>query len=46
MEVVWRIVYRAAQLLDSPWRFWRTQDLMAVSLDRTMEVCHVVYFIV
>jgi hypothetical protein len=27
MKVVWRIAYRAAQLLESPWRCW-TQELM------------------
>jgi hypothetical protein len=38
MKVVWRIAYRAAQLLDDPWCFWRTQELLAVSLDRPMAV--------
>jgi hypothetical protein len=28
MEVVWRIVYRAAQLLESPW-WYRMQEIMA-----------------
>jgi hypothetical protein len=28
MEVVWQIAYRAAQLLESPWRY-RMQELMA-----------------
>jgi hypothetical protein len=34
MEVVWRIAYRAAQLLEGPWWYRRMQELMAVTLDR------------
>jgi hypothetical protein len=29
MKLVWRIAYRAAQLLESPW-LYRTQELMAI----------------
>jgi hypothetical protein len=46
MEVVWRIAYRAAQLLEGPWRYRRAQELMAVTLDRAMAGCLVVYVIV
>jgi hypothetical protein len=46
MEVVWRIAYRAAQLLEDPWRYRRTQELMAVTLDRLMAGFLVVYVIV
>jgi hypothetical protein len=35
MEVVWRVAYRAAQLLESPWRY-RTQELMADLEDKPM----------
>jgi hypothetical protein len=35
MEVVWRIAYWAAQLLESPWQY-RTQELMADQEDRPM----------
>jgi hypothetical protein len=33
--------YRAAQLLESPWQFLRTQELMVDSIDRPMAVCYV-----
>jgi hypothetical protein len=46
MEVVWPIAYRTAQLLENPWRYRRTQELMAVTLVRPMEDCLVVYVIV
>jgi hypothetical protein len=35
MEVVWRIAYRAAQFLESPWRYMR-QELMADPEDKPM----------
>jgi hypothetical protein len=46
MEVVWWIAYGAAQLLESPWRFRKTQELMAATLVRPMVDCLVVYVIV
>jgi hypothetical protein len=45
MEVVWRIAYRAAQLLESPWQY-RTQELMADPKDKPMAGCLVVHNIV
>jgi hypothetical protein len=36
MQVVWRIAYRATQLLEGPWQYRRMQELMAVTLDRPM----------
>jgi hypothetical protein len=46
MEMVWWIAYRVAQLLESPWRYRRTQELMEVTLVRPMADCLVVYVIV
>jgi hypothetical protein len=45
MEVVWRIAYWAAQLLEIPWRYW-TQELMADPEDKLMTGCLVVHDIV
>jgi hypothetical protein len=44
--VVWRVALLGGPVAGKPMEVWRTQELMAVCLDRPMAVSHVVYDIV